>query len=268
KDTWMLSVRSWFKVNEMGGYATGAVIALQKLLFVSAFVLMAAIVIVEKVYRKPLKLIMIISLLLMVPFAASSIYMLERSELPHLLMRFGMIAPFIFAVILLEFDSAELKNAKKAIMYIIGASKCAIIILTCILSYNLWLTANAAYLNITNVYQKSFVVANIVVNDIKSTQGYYENMPIQFVGNFDESTFSSEAPEREKLAGLLVSGKSSAFSYASVFERFVKNILNEKLNITVFTKDEALQNSMQGYPANGYINVLEDKMMVKLGNGK
>ncbi|MEG2021696.1 MAG: glucosyltransferase domain-containing protein, partial [Oscillospiraceae bacterium] len=105
KDTWMLSVRSWFKVNEMGGYATGAVIALQKLLFVSAFVLMAAIVIVEKVYRKPLKLIMIISLLLMVPFAASSIYMLERSELPHLLMRFGMIAPFIFAVILLEFDS-------------------------------------------------------------------------------------------------------------------------------------------------------------------
>ncbi|MEG2021961.1 MAG: glucosyltransferase domain-containing protein, partial [Oscillospiraceae bacterium] len=268
KDTWMFSMRSWFKVNEMGGYATENVVALHKLLFGSAFVLMTAIVIVKKVYQKPLKLIMIISLLLMIPFAANSIYMLEPSEIPHLLMRFGMIAPFIFAVILLEFDSTELKNAKKAIMYIIGASKCAIIILTCILSYNLWLTANAAYLNITNVYQKSFVVANIVVNDIKSTQGYYENMPIQFVGNFDESTFSGDAPEREKLSGLMVSNKSSAFSYAGVFERFVENILNEKLNITLFTKDDTLQNSMPGYPTKGYINVLEDKMLVKLGDGK
>jgi len=131
--------------------------------------------------------------------------------------------------------------------------------------------ANKAYLKLDNVFKNAYAFCLKLSVRIESTDGYYQGIPIMLIGEVDESNRPVQSPimhkELESFSGISTEHSLIARKCIPAFFSF---FLGEEINSatpeqTALVYSNPETENMEVYPNPGSVQVIEDVMVIKLG---
>lgn len=221
----------------------------------------------KKIYRTPLRLLVIFLLLLIVPLACSLIWVMSGSV--HLLMVYPVVLISVGAIVAL--DSFEIKNGpwvKKCSQFLI----CSIILLSVLLQgITNTVVSNKAYLKMDTVFKNTYAFCLKLSARIENTEGYHLGMPVLFLGNVSEESRPIQTPvmhtELESFTGI---DSELDTLLPGIIPGFCSMFLGVEITPASPEQSSALLESPQFYeldiyPQPGSIRIIDGIMVVKLG---
>lgn len=201
---------------------------------------------------------------ILMPMAVNVMFVLcEESDIYTL-----MLLPFVIVlfvpVILLEKLSIQwnVSGAGEMLHKIIG-----IILIGCV-SFeivNYVMIDNEMYLKMQMSYNQAYSYYNTVVTQIKSLNGYKEDMPVAFIGNVSDSTLTywQEFANLEEIHGI---GETDGLIniYSRIY--FVQNYVGFSptwIEDTKEIEESIIYQQMPTYPNSGSIKIVDDVVVVK-----
>lgn len=218
------------------------------------------------------KLVSLIGIILL-PLGMNVVYILSTSEeyLIDTLMMYGNIFVYIIPIVLMgtltEYN-IDSKFIQKSVLSIIGTQ--AFVSLVVLIGY-VYLD-NAAYFKADLTQQAAVAWCTELVANIKGTDGFDDDMEIVFVGwdNLDDGTFA-QVDNMEQLEAIQIAKYPD---YRVILETasnmyFLREHIafgNDKVIIDDGTlANKSIVKSMPTYPNSGGIKVVDDKIIVKIG---
>ena len=229
-----------------------------------------------KLHKEPVRLIMLIILVLILPLGCNIITVLSPIR-PHMLMLYGMVLLPVFLVAIMSHYSTELsiigvdaktneqKRTKRKtsienlICWFISAT-----MVLCI--FNFWSLANESYLKMHFAYEQTYAKSVDLMTRIQSIEGYSVDTEIIIVGT--PIVYEAAIPEFNK-GGIVevISGEElfGCFSY----DHYLRDYLG-LLNKIEYLPSGVLENAriaktvveMPCYPSYGSVAMIEGKIYV------
>ena len=221
------------------------------------------------VLRKRLYAFLLILLCGVLMLYASYGFLLMSGGVIHHLMIFATNFLYLLCLVLAgilvkcQFKAA----AAKAIALLPGL---CIFLIACLGWHNICF-ANNTYMVKKLVYDNTALHAQTVWEDIQNTEGYEDDTQVVFMGKFEKSK------AQYKNAKTIINEKQSigftrsAITYDETVELYFYYILGRKMDIT--ENDEELKNNpevqaMPCYPKDGYIKMIDGRLVVKMSEIK
>ncbi|NMB18989.1 MAG: hypothetical protein GX984_06000 [Erysipelothrix sp.] len=134
----------------------------------------------NNVYKEYPRLILLIVALVLLPLAANIIYVTAKTKV-HLLMIYGLVIFFIFALALirLAIESRPRKVSSRNLLSLGSIIICLVLLLS---TYNYALVSNQAYFKLHFIYEQGYAYANRLISRIEATPGYNTELDIVFIG--------------------------------------------------------------------------------------
>ena len=223
-----------FAVNYLPAFSSwgGYPLWVRVLLFISIIVItgrMAVQLFRNGFFKKPLHIALCAVLLGLLPLAMNAIMVLERGKIPHGLMTYAYIAPFLLVIQygeqLHEASARELHPKGKWLNVMLSAVCAACMALT---GYYGFIAANANHLAFKLDYDASISLATRIMDRVQTTEGYTLETPVWFAGNI---AGNPDANPREGFVQYYTSGQGQAMSFDQCTEWFMKFILSSGMNI-------------------------------------
>lgn len=217
----------------------------------------AAIAVKNRLWRQPLKALLLILLLAAAPAAMCSAYLMGADEV-HMLMVYSMTAPLVLFVRLSEMLGARVRAHRRSLV------AWGTVILSGVIVIAGFLFDNRAYFMLEAKFNQTYAYANRVVERVESDPDYYEGIPVAFVG------YSASAPVTDTpLTGYCFGTHYVVFApynYYSFFRDFAGvdfqpvdyDLIGQIAQSEWFA-------GMPVYPQAGCIALTNDMLVVKLG---
>ena len=134
-----------------------------------------------------------------------------------------------------------------------------------IIIWNNIVVANQVYLKKELQYEAAMGIMGEISSDIEHSEGYeVGETPVAFVGSFQLSDNISDIVGLEDV-GLIYSMGKTSFLYAGTDYAYLNYVLNKTMNLTHVTVDDRIA-AMPCYPKAGYIDYVDDVLIVKISN--
>lgn len=228
-----------------------------------SFLLVLFTVVRSRLYRRPLQLLGIIGLLLCLPLACSLSYVMSNGV--HSVMLYAVVLQLVAAALALDqLDLPCLGNRfGKLLGFVLAVSLLLIGLESAIV-------VNKAYFKMNLVYEHTYSFYTRMFVRMEETEGYRPGMPIVMLGDISEEVYPLQNPELEELETLTgISTRRSLFS-SYVIPAFSKFILGEAFHpadesLQASTLEKIEEETMPVYPQPGCIRIVDDVMVIKLG---
>lgn len=218
---------------------------------------------VNKAY---LRLLCIAILLLLLPLGCNSIMIM--SERVHELMIYGFSFPMVLAVILVE--DLQIKKDKSIKNILAGVTSLLLLGSVVVLGYAGIVSTNAAYEKIDSTYEAAYAYVTKLSTRIEMTDGYYEGIPVAFVGQTNEDSVPQvenkevqnklmlipDIPGTENAVSVPGMKKMLAF-YQGVQYSYIEG---EQLNALTYNSEVK---AMPNYPMKESVKVIDGILVVK-----
>lgn len=139
----------------------------------------------KKLYREPLRLLLGLVTVLLLPLALDLIAVLNYSVDPHLLMIYAFVLFFVFTVKLAELAAQQLaaRGRQWAWLSAVSALCC------CVIVWNNFCVCNVGYHALQTCYENTFSTANRIVARIEELDGYTPGDPVAMIGSLPRSYY-------------------------------------------------------------------------------
>lgn len=201
-------------------------------------------------------------LLFLFPCSINIIYFMCPNGYVHTLMRHAQIMIYITVIVISE-KSGQLVAAEPVLMRLKKLIGC--ICLVTVWSY--CILANQAYFSMDHTFSQAKAYYNVVVAQIKSLEGYRDDMPVALVGMVNDRTFTV-IPEYEKFRTLR--GMDTVPDYLNIYsrEQLIKYYCGFDPQFVYDTsgiREMKEFKNMPCYPNHGSIAILDGTVIVKFG---
>ena len=248
------------------------------IVFVLAFVSCAALIILwcvkQKIYKEPLKLLLLGALLILFPLACNMIYVMGARWI-HDLMIYSTVFVLVFLIVIADLyaekyskDAANESNSKKKLSGIIANISIWVITLSISLTvFNYWIVSNQAYFKLNIGFQTTYAQSVLLVSNIQSIEGYSYDKDIVLVG-------SPRIPEAiPELQRITVHGALGPELFGSwTYPYFLRHYLNFTQNVVHLRASDIrygnhyipdIVRELPIYPDSGSIVIIDDVIYVR-----
>lgn len=125
-------------------------------------------------------------------------------------------------------------------------------------------TSNLVYTEKQIQYNSTLSIMTIVLHDIETQEGYIAGKtPVVFVGT--PGDVLTELPAKEYIKSIIGVSANSAITYD--YDAYFKNILQRDIQTQDIetVDDKTVIEDMPVYPAKGYVDIIDGKVIVKFG---
>lgn len=203
-----------------------------------------------------LKAIVFFALVLLFPLCVNFIIVMVEYEKIHSLMVYSSLLPFVYFVWLLE--QIEFKHFKKLISYAVVAMLIFIITMYCRID-------NKCYLQATYIQQESITYFTSLITQIKSVEGYDDELPVVFINPTEKRDESLNDIEEFYTIGYLpydfrVEDYINNYRWLSYIHQWCgyEPVIAEEDDF----KDLEEVKNMPHYPDDGSIKIINDTVVV------
>lgn len=209
-----------------------------------------------------LKLFFLIISVILLPIISLSLYFVSNDVYYHMLMVMSLIVFYYIPV--LFYDSFNVRDVISSTY-----SWLTVIILTLTI-FNFALVSNISYLNLNLKYERTFALANRVLDRMEQTENFEGVDKIAIIGNpnryiyspFSEKMMASKLPEMTGVFGNVFIFDSKRFS--NMFDQYLGIELNAATDgeISELEKNSAV-NEMGVWPTSDSVTVIDDIVIIK-----
>lgn len=245
-------IADWFQVFQWG-------------LFLMGGVALAYLIVRKKLYREPLRLLVLASGVALLPLVLNFVMVMAYTARIHRLMVYSFVLVPVFAVKLGELAVQQMavshpKHWTAALR--IGALFCAMVV------WNNFCLCNIGYHSLQLCYENTFALSNRIAARVEVLEGYSDGVPLAIVGT----------PSDTELYG----NRSRYMDYTAAINNCCFNVLTNRTFLRHYTgmqfpsissgQRTALENSekvaaMPNYPAKGSIAMVDGVIVVKFEEG-
>ena len=212
--------------------------------------------------QKPIKYVLEVVILLLLPLGANAIYIISKGWV-HDLMIFSFVFVLIFGIVVFEECFRGKPKSKLS-----SVSK-AVVVLCCLgIVFNNIISSNQLYLKKKLVYDSTMSMVNRVIYSIEDTENYCPlETPVIFVGSLDSNPLVQSNYSEFNADTYFGSIFGSSVTYSGTMETFMKYVMNESIYIEDFKSGSDLSyDDMPAFPQKGYCAQKDGKVIVKLSN--
>lgn len=212
------------------------------------------------------KLLLMTFLIAVLPLAINSMYIFISPGHIHTLVLYSFFSVYVLFFILIE--SALLNGTEKNIIsacHFLGMDL-IILLLSLVILFNVY-AANEYYLGLHLRYENFYSFCTSVVAQLQSQPEYTQNTPVAIIGNYSSPDFYKKRfLYSNQIQGFSGSSPNSYSKY-DMFRYYIGHEL-------VLVDEEAEQllsktpefAAMPSYPANGYMQMIGDTIVIKLSD--
>jgi hypothetical protein len=254
--------------------------------FIQAFELICVVIVLictisrlgkQRFFQEPARLLLATSIVLMLPLAINVIQLLNNGNIPHQLMTFAFIVPWILVLQYGEWltEQSEGKEAFPKKLQKGLAILCALLI--CANAYYCYIVANANYLNRKLNYDASLSLATRLVDRIENIEGYTPETPVVFSGEL-YSGYMAHARlgfdlVQDVVASYSYTGQAMTYNnaYGSTVQWFITTALSSNIQfvpadqIEYYSNLDAVKN-MEQFPSQNCYTWVGGVLVLKLNN--
>ncbi|TCL43003.1 glucosyltransferase domain-containing protein [Harryflintia acetispora] len=234
-------------------------------------VLIALAIFKNKSQMKPIKLLLVTTLILILPFGVHLIAVLGQNSNTHWLMKYPFVLIFVFGLVLAEktlttFDDGSVQKEK------IGRLQIYLPVLVWALIavqlFQWFVLTNAGYTRLRLGYEADYAAAVQIKTDLTNVEGFDVSSEVMFVEPFSLSS-KDQLYYMQPYTGVSNGENFYAYyhfpkmmeCYLGMSYKGVSSDLREEIKST----EEFMK--MPCFPAHGYIKKINDVIVVKLGEG-
>lgn len=247
------------------GFFTTARLLPAGVLFSLTGLVLLAIVIRQRLWRQPWRLVCVVVAVLLIPPAACFILLAQPDNF-HLLMQQPFSLLFMAPCLLLD----KILAGKWPTVL----AKWACVLLSIVLLWQFYITTNNAYTNMQLRMDRTYSLTLRMADRIEQTDGYAPHLPVVIVGFFDESVYPYHASIDPSINGF--TGAEGNLLYAG--EYYLLQLLQQHHNLhnpglnrygnkaeerEALVAGEQVQ-AMPCFPAAGCVQVIDGVIVVKL----
>lgn len=259
-------VAFFFLPGSANGFASGFMV----LLDVAAFLLGAAcfgvVMTRRKLWKEKWRIVGAVAMVALLPLGMNFMQVLSPYSAPTPLMKYAFVCVYLLVFLVLDALDAlpELSSGLRRWALPVGAAWSALLLLFCLNTNNLLYTASAQAHRSTESY------ATRLLARIESCEGYEPGMEIAIVGAVPQDQIQSDIPSY-----LQVDHYSVPLNSVLPLNKHIYYYLNDWLNVPVEEPEEetmiAISDSpefqaMPLYPAQGSVQVLDGRVVVRMGS--
>lgn len=226
-------------------------------LIVSGFIYLAAY---HKTYLKLPLLAIAGVLMLLLPLLAYSMYFISPEVSYHMLMVMSLLSLYLLPVV---FYDAYTPTGRLSPLLSWGT-----LLVTAVIVFNFIIIANISYFNMNMKYEKSYGLANRIVDRIEQTEGYEgaEKLAVFGRASLDDNISTEEVSQSvPKMTGVL---GNRFLAHPLHYERMFKHFFGLSLELVEEEEKDLLLEStlyqeMGVWPAEDSIFILDDTVLIK-----
>lgn len=240
------------------GYVGAPMVCAHLALFGVALICVLLLVLKEKLYRQPLRLILLLVGAALIPLAFNFTQVFSETS-P--ITRYSFLFVYILCAALAErMWETTLKNIPWIRIAVCGVS--AVLILLCAQVCNLAYTSSATAHRATEAFSTN------LVGRVEATPGYRQDMEVVIIGSFPQDVYHSGVKEFSR-----VEHYSCMSASLMSLNKHVYYYLNDWLNVPwqepaeetmISVSDSEAFQAMPLYPSDGSVAILDGRVVVKL----
>lgn len=245
------------------------------------FLLFAIGVLIKKnrIYRRPIRLLLTCALLLLMPIAVHAIGVLGQNANTHWVMIYPFVFIFVFAIKLAEetvisenqerAEGAAKAGRKKKTGCWGQAAQWAVIGVTVVILSNWFVTTNAGYAKLKISYEGAYTHCVMIVDELMALPEYDPEKPLAVIGT--DQTYTPDLLNYMRRFTGMSRGRSFLIDnrrYVSFFRDYLGIRLNAapaEKNLELAETDEFKE--MPCYPSAGFAREIDGYLVVKLSDG-
>lgn len=210
------------------------------------------------------KVMLMVFLIIILPLAINCMYVFIEPGHIHTLVLFSFFSIYILFFVLIE---DALLNIKKKNLLSTLRFLCMDLIILClslVILFNVY-SANEFYLNLHLRYENFYAFSTSVFSQLQSQPGYTQDTPVAIIGHYTVPDFYKKHFVRSNRIKGSVNATPSCYSKYEMFHYYIGHELT-----LVDEEDEQMISqtpefaAMPSYPANGYMKMIGDTMVIKL----
>ena len=255
-------------------------------LFFQVFQLICIVVVVistisrlrkQGVFKEPVRLMLAILIVLLLPLAINAIQLLNNGNIPHQLMTFAFIVPWILVLQYGEWlmEQPEQKKAFSKKLKKGLAILCTVLI--CSNAYYCYIVANADYMNRKLNYDASLSLATRIVDRIENIEGYTPKTPVVFTGQLFKGYLTHARLGFDLVYDVVASycytGQAMTYNnaYGSTVQWFITTVLSSDMQfvpaeqIEYYSNLESVKN-LERFPEQNCYTWVDGVLVLKLNN--
>ncbi len=217
--------------------------------------------IVTRTKKQPLNVVFVLGLMLLMPVAFFLINPMcaEFMNGIHTLMCYG--AFFMFAAPILVFDKTDLKVQAERYL------SCAVSAILIFVVFIYIRYSNMTYFAYDLHYDQAYFEFSSVADGIRNAEGYADELPVVFVGNYTDHSKLWELRYADALTGAYNTGyvMNGEERRANFFRFFLGFTYNEEYPTEEILADPEIK-AMPSFPDNGSIKVVDGRVIVKFSD--
>ncbi|SMB80889.1 Glucosyl transferase GtrII [Desulfonispora thiosulfatigenes DSM 11270] len=234
-------------------------------LLISVFSIIA--IVRNQVYKK-ITIVLVPVLLGILPLAFQVILFMAPKAFLHFLM-YPQYA--LFFVMPLFLGEAAFVRKKKTLIQWRADIFCSwiILIVSCVISYNFYLTSNISYLNLHLKYEITYATELRILDRIEQHPEYTKDTPILFVGAFPNNNHSIYPQATNNFVSGLVGINGNLVHHDLNYEGFYSNYLGVQVNLATEDQRDSVLNKLKEldmpiWPEIGSVDMVDGIMVVNI----
>lgn len=239
------------------------------LIVLCSFTAMLVIIVQSKLYKDPVRILLLICCLIAYPFANGIILLIVKSHGMHNLMIQSYYVIFIlFAAIIEMYQNNGFSKIKWINPFVITSF---FVILVIGFSFELLAVNNATYEYFNIKRNKMDSIANRILVEAENLDGYDEDVEFVFAGKLDSSYPIDTYLEKMSFSGADILDANNLFQNNAIIENIYRedlgcyiHLCNDDLYKMIVTSDE--YEKMPIYPEKGSVKLLNNIVVVKLSD--
>lgn len=217
----------------------------------------------SRIRRFP-KLLLMAFLVAVFPLAVNCMYIFISPGHIHTLVLYSFFAIYVFFFILMESALAKPEQRSPLSIFRFTGMDLGVFSLSLVILFNIY-AANESYLNLHLRYENFYSFSTSVVTQLQLQPGYTQDTPVAIIGHYSEPDFY----EKNFVISSQITGTTGASpKYYSKYEMFEFYIGHELAAVDEETERSLAESpefaAMPSYPANGYMQMIDDTIVIKL----
>lgn len=231
------------------------------LIFLLSIVMVFIQIIKEKIYKKPLQLLIVIAGVIILPFACLAVNFVTTVRGYHTLMMMALFFLY-FMCMLCAYKAGGAKRKPRCVKLIAGV----VTVGCCIIAYMNGLNANISYYRQQLAWEKSYAISLNVIDRIQEMPEYGPNFSVFVVGEYNSYAYLDRI--YPSIIGVTEdSVLNDMYHYINMWHHFEASYAGTSSDynqvIENLKNSEEFQ-SMPYYPAKGSIRYMDGKFVVKM----
>ena len=247
------------------GFVKFAPVNLYEILNVALVVIVLALIVTliikNKVYKEPLKVVFILFGVCLLPVLAFSLYFVSPGVFYHMLMVMSLVSIYLLPVII--YDKIDFSSK------LFNIQSWAVVVVTFFIIFNFAIIANISYFNMTLKYERSYATVNRMLDRMEQTEGYEEATKLAIVGRLPMRTEISSNTVPYSIPPMIGATGENFLLGQHQYRYMLENYFGAAFVVVTPEELESIKESkdfqqMGAWPASDSIQIVGDTIILKL----